>query len=204
MNITKITTITAALSATLLLNIPRLTAQDASPAPSAAPSASAAPSGSPAADGNRRGGGNMEDFRARMNDRIKTALKATDDEWTVIQPLLEKVQTLQFAGRGNIGGFGGFNRRGRDGGNQPSASASPSASPSNNNRPDRIASPEATALKTALDADGTSNDDIKAKLQALRDSRKKNAADLAQAREDLKKVLTLRQEATLVNMGILE
>ena len=144
----------------------------------------------------------MEDFRARMNDRIKTALKATDDEWAVIQPLLEKVQTLQFANRPSFGGFGGGNNRRRgDGGNQASPSPSPST---NNNRPERTGSPEATALKTALETDGTSDADIKTKLQALRDSRKKNAADISVAREDLKKVLTLRQEAVLVNMGILE
>ena len=195
MNITKITTITAALSATLLLNTPRLTAQDATPAPSAA--ASAAPAGSPAKDGKGRGGG-MEDFRARMNDRIKTELKASDDEWTVIQPLLEKVQTLQFASRPS---FGGGNRRRGEGGNNQAA---PSASPSPSNRPERAGSAEAAALKTAVETDGTSDDVIKAKLQALREARKKNAGEITQAREDLKKVLTLRQEAVLVNMGVLE
>ena len=197
MNITKITAITVALSAAMLLGNSRGMAQDASPTPAAAtpaPAPSVAPSSSPSVDARR------EEFRQRMNDRIKTALKATDDEWAVIQPLLEKVQTLQFAGR--AGGFGGFGRRDRqDGGNQSAASASPSAA-GNNNRP--TGSPESQALKAALDSDATSTSDIKAKLQALRDARKKNAADLEQARQDLEKVLTLRQEATLVNMGILE
>ena len=36
-----------------------------------------------------------EEFRARMEDRLKTALKVTDDEWKVLQPLIEKVQTAQ-------------------------------------------------------------------------------------------------------------
>jgi hypothetical protein len=204
MNITKLTTITVALSAAMLLDASRGMADDATPAPSTptpAPAASAAPSASPTGDARR------EEFRARMNGFIKTALKSTDDEWAVIQPLLEKVQTLQresIAGRvGGFGGFGGFGRRDRqDGGNQPAASASPS--PAANNRPDRMGSPESQALKAALDSDATSTEDIKAKLQALRDARKKNAADLEQARQDLEKVLTLRQEATLVNMGILE
>jgi len=103
---------------------------------------------------------------------------------------------------GGMGGFGGF-RRNRDGGDQASPGASPAASPAaGNNRPS--GSPESQALKAALDSDATSTEDIKAKLQALRDARKKNAADLEQARQDLEKVLTLRQEATLVNMGILE
>jgi len=63
---------------------------------------------------------------------------------------------------------------------------------------------EADALRTALQSDATSNDEIKTKLQALRDARKKAQDTLEQAREDLKKVLTLRQEATLVQMGLLD
>jgi hypothetical protein len=38
----------------------------------------------------------------------------------------------------------------------------------------------------------------------LRDARKKAQSDLEQARENLKKVLTLRQEATFVEMGVLD
>jgi hypothetical protein len=60
------------------------------------------------------------------------------------------------------------------------------------------------ALNTALASDSTSDDDIKTKLQALRDARKKAQDALDQAREDLKKVLTVRQEATLVQFGVLE
>ncbi|MGB8352464.1 MAG: hypothetical protein WCD79_01100 [Chthoniobacteraceae bacterium] len=203
MNINKLTTITVALSAAMLLNTSHGMAQDATPAPSVAatPAPSVAPAAAPSAS--PTGDARREEFRARMNGFIKTALKATDDEWAVIQPLLEKVQTLQresMAGR--IGGFGGFGGFGRRGGDQAAAGAS--ASPSANNRPDRMGSPESVALKAALDSDATSTNDIKAKLQALRDARKKNTADLEQARQDLEKVLTLRQEATLVNMGILE
>ena len=143
-----------------------------------------------------------------MNDRLKAALKASDDEWSVIQPLLEKVQTAQRATMAGRSFGGGFGRRGGGGGGGGGAGggASPGAeggaSPAN--RPSRFDSPEADALRTALASDGTSNDEIKTKLQALRDARKKATADLEQAREDLKKVLTLRQEATLVQMGVLE
>jgi hypothetical protein len=137
-----------------------------------------------------------------MNDRLKAALKASDDEWAVIQPLLEKVQIAQRATMaGRFGG--GFGRRGGGGGGgNGGPGATGGASPGN--RPSRFDSPEADALRAALASDGTSNDEIKAKLQALREARKKASADLEAAREDLKKVLTLRQEATLVQMGILE
>lgn len=208
MNTTKLTTMTAAFSAVLLLNAPGLFAQDPSPAPSAAPSA--APSTSPAAatspmaGQDQRGGRrnfNPEEARKWFNDRIKTGLKVSDDEWAVIQPLLEKVQNLQFSERAMPGSFGGFSRRQR--GDEASAKPSP-AGGENNRRAARPASPEAEALRTTLESESSSTEDIKAKLQALRESRQKNATELAQAREDLKKVLTLKQEATLVMMGILE
>ena len=47
-------------------------------------------------------------------------------------------------------------------------------------------------------------DEIKTKLTALRQARKKATADLEAARAGLSKVLTARQEATLVLMGMLE
>jgi len=55
--------------------------------------------------------------------------------------------------------------------------------------------------------EGISKDEAaaaKAKLEAVRAAHKKAAAELEQAREDLRKVLTLRQEAALVMVGILE
>ena len=59
-------------------------------------------------------------------------------------------------------------------------------------------SPEAEALTETLKNDNASTDEIKVKLAALREQRKKSAAELTQAREDLKKVLNMRQEASLV------
>lgn len=172
----KLSTIAAAFASVVLYNVPGAIAQDASPSPSA----SAAPSASPSP------GGNPQDFRQRMDDRLKAELKTTSEEWTVIQPLLQKVVEKQraiFAGR-----FGG--RRGGSGAGGASGGQS--------------GMPEADALRTAVDSDQTSNDDIKAKLAALRDARKKAVTELDQAREDLKKVLTLRQEAVLVSRGILD
>ena len=90
------------------------------------PAAPAAPAAPPADGGNRqRGqggpGGNFADFMARMNDRLKTSLKVTDEEWTVLKPLVEKVQTAQRdagAGRG-FGGRGGGPGGNNNGADQP-------------------------------------------------------------------------------------
>ena len=61
-------------------------------------------------DNNRRNRGNFnpEEFRARMEERIKESLKVTSEEWTALQPLIDKVTTKQReAMSGRFGGFGG-------------------------------------------------------------------------------------------------
>ena len=168
------------------------TAQDA--APKDAPK--------PNADGGRqRGGdrtGNFQDFVQMMNDRLKTSLKVKDDEWAVLKPLIEKVQTAQReAGAGRS--FGGFGGRGGGGprGDAPATGAAPIADT-------RPGAAEGTALRTALESETTTPEDLKAKLAAVRAVRKKGTADLAAAREELKKVVTVRQEAVLVSMGLLD
>lgn len=147
-----------------------------------------------------RGNFNMDELRKRMSDGIKNSLKATDEEWAVIEPLMEKVTSKQrdtMMGRfsGMMGGFRGGRDGGpggRDGGSAPS------------DRPERPGAKESDALRTALSSDNTTPEELKNKLAAVRESRKKAAAELAQAREELRKVLTVRQEAVLVSMGILE
>ncbi|HEX4084988.1 MAG TPA: hypothetical protein VHY22_08765 [Chthoniobacteraceae bacterium] len=197
-------TLGAAFGAALLLQAPQIFAQDASP--SATPAATASPSASPENGGGggfRRNGGFAE-FRERMNERIKEELKASDDEWAVIQPLLEKVQDAQMASM--AGRFGGMRRFGGPGGERgarPEGSPSGSPAAQQGGRP-RFSSPEVDALHDALQNENATPDDIKAKLQALRDARKKSEDDLQTARENLKKVLTLRQEAILVEMGVLD
>ena len=63
-------------------------------------------------------------------------------------------------------------------------------------------SPEAEDLQKALDAKA-SPDELKAKLAKFREARKVKEAALTKAQEDLRKVLTVRQEATAVSMGLL-
>jgi len=186
MKITRWTSLAAALALATLP--PCAPAQEPGTPPQAAPNGAA---------GSAPGRDRMEQFRQRMNDFLKTSLKASDEEWAVIEPLLEKVEAKQReAMSGRFGALGGRRGGGRPGGDQPG--------PERPDRPTPPSSPETEALKTLLASDSTAADDIKAKLEALRTARKKAAADLDQAREDLRKVLTLRQEATLVMIGILE
>lgn len=223
-------TLVAVGATAFILQAPLGLAQDASPAPSATTDASPAaspttdstpvPSAAPAAPAPAAapnqgggGGGGYANFVARMNDRLKTALNATDDEWAVIQPLLEKVQLATRATQTGRGGFGGGGRRGGGFGGPGGPGGGPTTTGTNGGpggpggpggRFGRVSSPESDALAAALADQSTAPAEIQARLQALRDARKKAEADLESARDDLKKVLTLRQEAILVQMGLLD
>jgi hypothetical protein len=153
-----------------------------------------------------RGGFNIEEYRKRMNERLKESLKANDEEWTVLQPMIEKVTEKQretmgsrFGGRGpgGPGGPGGSGGSSSSGGSGGSGGSSSSGSRSGG-------SPERDALREALEKESTSPEEMRSRLEAVRAQRKRAAAELEGAREELKKVVTVRQEAVLVAFGILE
>jgi hypothetical protein len=136
---------------------------------------------------NRRGNFDPAQFREQMMNRMKEQLGSNDDEWKVLSPKIEKLMTAQRDARGG-GGFGGGGRRGGNNDNQPqSATAKASAE-----------------LRTALENKDTPAAEIATKLTALREARDKARADLAAVQKELKEVLTQRQEAVLVTMGMLE
>jgi hypothetical protein len=208
MKITKLAIVPAALSASLLLGASMLEAQDAtgSSAPAPAPSTQNAPppQGGPGGAGGAQGF--LQQIMERRDATIKTALNASDDEWAVIQPLLDKVEQAQFAfmTTGNFG-FGLGGRRGGNGANGGNAGGGGAggAGGGGGNNPFQ-GSPEAQALNDAVQSGSTSNDDLKAKMAAVRAARKKAQDDLTAARENLQKVLSLHQEAVLLSMGVLD
>jgi hypothetical protein len=148
-------------------------------------------------------------------DRIKEALAATDDEWKAIQPRLQAVMDAQRDLQTRGAGFGGQGRqrgqrgqRGGAGGAPADGAAAPAAAPAATpGAPDRTPSAvetAATALQTTLADKSATPDDIKAKLTALRDAKTKGKATLVKAQDDLRELLTARQEAVLVGMSMLE
>jgi len=144
-------------------------------------------------DNNRGGGGGGGDWRARMAERLKEDLGATDEEMKVIQPKIEK---LMMARRDTMGGFGfgrggPGGRGGRGGDSQQDETPSPAQQASND-------------LRQTLENKSATPEEIKAKLTALREARAKAREAVATAQKELKEVLTQRQEAVLVNMGMLE
>jgi len=138
---------------------------------------------------NRRGNFDPAQMRERFMTSIKEQLKADDDEWKVLSPKIEKLMTAQRDSRGT----GGF-RGGRPGGGGGGA----------DNQPTTPVAKASADLRTALENKDTPAEDIAKKLAALREARDKARADLAAVQKELKEVLTQRQEAVLVTMGMLE
>jgi hypothetical protein len=145
--------------------------------------------------GGRGGGGwDPEQMRQRMAERMREQLEVKNDaEWKIIEDRLTAVTEAQRASRmggagmmmarrpGGEGGGGGGGFRGFGG----------------------EASPETEALQKALDAKASA-EEIKTKLTQYREARKAREANLQKAREELRKVLSVKQEAVCVMMGILE
>jgi hypothetical protein len=69
--------------------------------------------------------------------------------------------------------------------------------------PDRVSEPELEGLRSALESKATATE-VKAKLAQLRQARQKKEAALEKAREDLRQVLSVRQEAIAVTLGLLK
>lgn len=146
----------------------------------------------------------MEQFRQQMSDRMREQLGASEDEWKIIQPRIEKVQTAQRQSRGGMfGGMGGMMRRGR-GGDRGGDRAGPPRPEGADQQPQTEVEKATRGLQTLLENKEAKPDEIKAALKGLRDARAKAAEEVAAARKELLEVLTLQQEAQLVLMGILE
>jgi hypothetical protein len=148
-----------------------------------------------------RGGFDPEQMRARMMERYREALEVkNDDEWKVIEPRISKVSDARrdmMSGSFGRGGFGG--RRGGGGDNNSTNSGDDRRRRGFGGEPN----PDGEALQRALDAKAP-NDEIKAKLAKYRESLKQKQAALTAAQDELRKVLSVRQEATAVMMGLLQ
>jgi Spy/CpxP family protein refolding chaperone len=158
--------------------------------------------------------------QANRLDDVKKQLGATDEEWKVIGPKLQKViaarQVLTpevravgfgFAAAPPFGAFGGGPRGGGDtrpgegppgGGQPPGGGFGPGPMATN-------AVTQAQAeLKTVLDDPKHTAADVKEKVAAVRKARQKARADLDTAHKDLLQLLTAEQEAVLVSLGYIE
>lgn len=138
-----------------------------------------------------RGNFDPAQMRERMLQRYKEQLGATDEEFKVLQPKLEKVMTAQREGRSGGFGFGGFTGRGGDRGRDRGSENQSAVAKAN------------SELRAAVEANASA-DELTKRLATLRETRAKAREDLAAAQKELKELVTAKQEAQLVIAGLLE
>ena len=158
--------------------------------------------------------GNLDpqQFQQQMQERIADFFRerlaiTNDEEWAVVQPRLMKV--IQLRMQSMLSGLGGF--RGMMGSRGGAGGDNPPNSPRGGRRGFGgmfggmfgQASPESEALQKAIDSNASS-DQVKSTLARYREARKQQQAELGRAQDQLLQLLTLRQEAVLVSMGLLE
>jgi hypothetical protein len=152
-------------------------------------------------DAGGRRGFNPEDMQARMLTMLRERFEVADDEeWKLISDRISKVNELRrnaapaggalmaFAGRGPQGGD---SNRGGDRGGDRGGRGGP-----------RGGTTEMTALQSAI-RDKLPDAEIKSRLDRVREMRKDNEAKLTKAQEELRALLTVRQEAVAVMFGLL-
>ena len=177
--------------------------------------------GAGAGGGGGRGAGGGAVDPATQLANIRTAFGTiTDPEWNALAPKIQAVLEAQAkvtaggparGGRGGAGGGGGGGGGGRGGGGAPGgapgaapggAAGAPPAPAVDQTNPYAVARNDLTqAVATGTT---TPDADLKTKLGKLRDERKKASDAVAAAQKTLQPLVTIRQEAILVNMGILE
>lgn len=142
------------------------------------------------------GGGNFDPaaMQQRMMERYREDLGFTNDtDWAAVEPLVQKVnEARREAGAGMGRGMFGRNRgggQGGPGGGRGGFFGAPS--------------PEEEALQKAID-DNAPTAQIKDALAKYKKAQKEKQAKLEAAQADLKKVLSVKQEAQATLMGLVQ
>ena len=130
----------------------------------------------------RRGRRNTAEFRKQMEQRMKTAVGATDEQWKDLKPKVDKVQTLARQAQGG-----------------------------SMFRPRRTTTDEQTEvekklaeLQKVLENKDAKPEEITAALTAYREALAKVREELEKAQKALAEGLTPRQVAALVALGLLD
>jgi hypothetical protein len=173
-----------AMAAMLAISANSLLAQDNGNSAPGAPSGA----GNGAPGGGQRRNWDPAQMQQRMLDRIQDQLGFTNDtDWDAVKPLVQKVMDARRdVGFGGMGRMFGRNRGGQGGqGGQPGGGGGGIFGQT---------SPELDALQKAID-DNAPSSQIKDLLAKYKAAQKGKQAKLEAAQADLKKVLTVKQEA---------
>lgn len=153
----------------------------------------------------------QQQIQQMMSDRFKEQLGISDEEWVVIGPKVMKVLTLSSQSMGNpmrmmIGrpGAQGFGPQG-PGQQRPGQQGRP-------NIRDRISGifgqnggdDSMLELQNLLEDENADTNKIKQLVAKVRREREKSQRELAAAKKELRELLTVRQEAILISMGLLD
>jgi hypothetical protein len=142
----------------------------------------------------QRQGNDPAQFQQRMTDRYRDRLEITDDaEWKAIQPLIQKVIEARLA---LDSGRRGASDRGSRGGDRTQADPNQRSNSAVTNNP------EAETLQKAITGKA-SNADLKIAAARYLEARKAKQAKLEKTQEDLRNVLTQRQESIAMLAGLL-
>lgn len=150
----------------------------------------------------------MQERRTEQRDALKQELGFSEDEYLVIQPLLDRVETLRlqegFVAPNRLNGGNRNDRGNRRGGfgNMDMTSALLGGQ-----EMDPLATEvkeAATALHTLLEDPQVNEDELTAALARLQKARKALTAEIEKACSELRTVLTVKQEALLTKNGMLE
>ena len=135
-------------------------------------------------DRGQRGEWDRSQIMDRIMDRYRENLGFSVAEWKVVRPKVQAVMDNRISGASGMMSMFGGSRRGR-GGDSSTEKTPPSE------------------LRALLEKDDASKGAIKAKLAAYRADRKAREAKLKKAQEDLRQLLTIKQEAQAVLAGLL-
>jgi hypothetical protein len=120
-------------------------------------------------------------------------MKSTDDEWEILSPRIETIIHLQ-----------NEVRAGRDPKGPREPKSNKPQSPDEPAKPMSEVLAKARELTATLFNEGAPASDVRMKVAAIREARAKAHHQLTSAQEELRQLLTYRQEAVLIIMGILE
>ena len=183
----------AALVSLLGLSVAQLSAQ--APADPNDPNAGRRRGGTQDPNAGGRGNFSPEDMQARMLTALRERFAVTDDaEWGLISKRLTAVMEIRRTTGGGGGGFPGGGRGGPPPGGDTGGRGGRGTRTSSN--------PEIAALQAAI-TDNLPETEIKSRLERVREARKDAETKLLKAQEDLRALLSVKQEATAVLSGLL-
>jgi hypothetical protein len=144
-----------------------------------------------------------EQMQAQISQRLKELLGSSDDEWKIIEPKVLKVYTLTSSQSRGFQMRSLMMRSNNQANNQTNASNTQRANAGN--RAANSASDKAVEeLQALLQNSSATSAQIKKQLTEVRNAREKTQEELAKAQKELRELLTLKQEAILVSVGLLE